>query len=195
MTGMWEGFTGLEKVYFTSAVAGGTFFVFWLVMQIVGAGDHGDVDTDVAHGHASHGDAHGDVDPSFKVLSFQGLSSFFTMFGVVGLALSKNGSSPGVSSIFGTGSGFVMLLAMAWLFMSFKKMQSSGTLVMKNAIGKEGTVYLTIPGDGTGKVRVAVQDRLQVFDAVSDQKQDIPTGARIKVVGVISGETLSVVKL
>lgn len=196
MTGFWEGLTGLEKVYFTCAATGGLLFTFWLVMQFLGGGDHGadaDVGGDVGHGDVSHGD--GSLDPSFKVVSLHGITSFFTMFGLVGLALSKQEASAFISTAGGMFAGFLMVWAMGYLFAAFMKLQSSGTLDMRNAIGQEGTVYLSIPEEGTGKAQVTVQGRLQVFNAVSERKQAIPTGERVKVVRVVGGDTVSVVKM
>lgn len=188
-----SGFVGVEKVFLFCAVGGGTLFVLWLVLQFVGAGGHGDASA--ADVDASHGDVSGDADASFKVLSFQGLTSFFTMFGVVGLALSEQGVHTAVSTLGGTIAGFGMVWVMARLFGFFLRMQSSGTLKMENAVGQEGTVYLKIPSGGTGKAQVTVQNRLMVLDAISEGRVEIPTGARIRVVRVLNGGTLAVVKV
>jgi membrane-bound ClpP family serine protease len=76
-----------------------------------------------------------------------------------------------------------------------KNLQSSGTIDVQNAVGQEGTVYLTIPADGTGKAQVTVQDRLKVYEAVSEYGEEIPSGERIKVVKVVSGNILVVEKM
>jgi membrane protein implicated in regulation of membrane protease activity len=73
-----------------------------------------------------------------------------------------------------------------------RRMQSDGTLRISNAIGEEGTVYLTIPDNGTGQVQVAVQGGLKIFNAVSANHQRIPTGASIRVVKIVSGNMLMV---
>jgi hypothetical protein len=75
------------------------------------------------------------------------------------------------------------------------KLQSSGTIDIKNAIGQQGTVYLTIPATGSGQVSVAVQGSLKIFDAVSEGNKKIPTGEKIKVINVIDNKTLVVTKL
>ena len=96
-----------EKVFAGSAIVGGIFFLVWLVLQFVG----GDTDGDLHDGDGV-GDVSGDADLSFKVLSFQGISTFLTMFGLVGLASSReSGFSPFVSSALGVAAG----LAMAWV--------------------------------------------------------------------------------
>ena len=74
-------------------------------------------------------------------------------------------------------------------------MQADGTIQLDNAVGQEGSVYLTIPEGGSGQVRVTVQGALKIFDAVSESGGEIPTGENIKVTKVISGSTLVVRKI
>ena len=70
---------------------------------------------------------------------------------------------------------FLLVISAIKAFQAFKRMQSSGTMNLKNAVGEEGEVYLTIKENEPGKVRVAVQEHLKVFDAVSDDGTEIPT--------------------
>jgi membrane protein implicated in regulation of membrane protease activity len=72
------------------------------------------------------------------------------------------------------------------------KLQSEGTLDVWNALGKEGTVYLTIPPTGKGIVQINVQDTLRELSAVSKDKTEIKTGERIVVVDIVGGSTLVV---
>ena len=48
---------------------------------------------------------------------------------------------------------------------------------------------------GTGKARVAIQERIKVVDAVSADKKAIKTGSRVKVVDVVGGSTVVVEKI
>ena len=53
----------------------------------------------------------------------------------------------------------------------------------REAVGKEGEVYLTVPAkkQGMGKVNVLVGEALTEFDAVTDDREDIPTGETVVV--------------
>jgi hypothetical protein len=169
-----------DSVFFLCAVLGGGVFVIRTLLQLVGFG----ADTD---------DLHHDADAGFRILSLQGLSAFFMMFGLVGLALvreSKIGEAPalGIAALAGVGSMWLI----GKLFGMMTKLQSSGTLNMQNAIGQSGTVYLTVPKSGRGKVEVVVQGRLGVFEATTHLGGDIATGARVRVVAIESGDTLIV---
>ena len=199
MEKVFGGFSGLEIFFLACAVLGGFLFLLRTILQIIGS--HHDVDSsmdsdgDFDHGDFDHGDAeHADSDASFKILTLNGLTSFFIMFGLTGLAMYRQGA---VGSLFSIVGAAVVGVATVWLLgkilSSAKKLQSSGTIDTVGAIGSEGTVYATIPATGTGSVQVIVKDRLREFDAVSHNKEVIRTGERIKVVWV-NGNILVVEK-
>ena len=200
--------SAIEKLFAFCAAIGGVLFMLRVVLMFMGAGETDadmDVDVDVdadldvgAHVDADVADAGevGAADFSFKILSFQGLTAFFTMFGLVGLAMMRNsGLAAGWSLLGGCAAGLFSVWVVSWMFAFFKKMQHSGTINLKNAIGQEGTVYLKIPEGETGKARVSVQGRLGIFEAVSEDKSEIPSDAQIKVIDVVSGNVLVVRKL
>jgi membrane-bound ClpP family serine protease len=80
------------------------------------------------------------------------------------------------------GTGTVWLIGR--IFSSVKKLQSSGTLDNAGAVGEQGTVYLTIRAQGTGKVLVAMHGRPREFEAVAKDGAEIKTGERIRVLQV-----------
>jgi hypothetical protein len=73
------------------------------------------------------------------------------------------------------------------------KLTDSGTLNLNGAVGKIGSVYLTIPAkrSGLGKVQVKVQG-LQTLDAMTDSEEEIKTGSVIEVVDILNNEILLV---
>jgi membrane-bound ClpP family serine protease len=93
------------------------------------------------------------------------------------------------------GIGILMMLFTAWLFFMMMKLQSSGTLDVKNAIGQNGEVYLTIPAKkkGSGQVQLIIQGTYRTLDAVTEELEEIKTGTFIEVVDVIN-DTLVVRK-
>jgi hypothetical protein len=195
-----QSLNGLETFFVICALAGGMGLLLRLVLMFLGGiGDmHGDLHADGAlagdlhvgdlhagdlhAGDVHAGDAHAgevhDTGHSFQLLTLQGLTGFFLMFGLVGLAMSRE-SRVGTpfSLLGGFGAGAVALYMVAKLFQWARMLQSSGTLNFAGAVGKQGTIYLTIPPGGTGKVEVAVQERLMVLDAVAEDKSEIKTGA------------------
>ena len=81
---------------------------------------------------------------------------------------------------------------MAWLFKLMKKLQSDGTSRIENAVGQEGSVYLTIPAQDIGKVQLSVNGRLSVMDARSANSQTLATGSQVKVTRILNGNILEV---
>ena len=182
-----ENYPSLAMFFGTTAAIGGALFIIRLVLFLFGAGDQdlGGGDADGLSGH----------DTGFQFISLQGVAGFFMMFGLVGLAILSGGQNPWLALAGAIVSGLITLWLVGMIFRSMRHIQSDGTLRIANAIGQEGTVYLTIPENGTGQVQVAVQGGLKVFNAVATAHQRIPTGDRIRVVKVISGNMLVVERI
>jgi hypothetical protein len=188
------GLTWIEIIYWASTIIGGTLFILRVIMLFLG-GDTGDTPADATFdaGGDIAGD-HVDADISFKLLSVQGLTSFFMMFGLVGLALLKAGLAVFLTVLGGMLAGLVTVAISGLIFTQMKRLQSEGTINIQNTVGAEGSVYLTIPQHGTGQVQIIAQGSLKIFDAVSKNKTMIATGETIQVVGVAGGNTLIVEK-
>lgn len=213
MTEFFNQLDTLETVFIVCAALGGGILLVRTLMML--AGLHHDTDTGLdmpadAHGdfgdggtHAdgdggsSHGpDAHhSDSDAGFKLLTIHGLTSFCLMFGLVGFALYRQNLAGILLSLLGAGiAGLIMMVVMAKVFQLFGRLHSSGTIPTTCAVGCEGSVYLTIPAEGTGRVMVQVRNRLREFDAVSRHKIELKTGEPVRVVWV-DGDTLEVEKI
>lgn len=189
------GLTWIEIIYWASTIIGGTLFLLRLVTMLIGGGIgedgiDGALDTggDVLSGN------HIEADTSFNLLSLQGLTSFFMMFGLVGLALLKAGLPVWVTVIGGMAAGLVTVAVTGLIFSQMKRLQTDGTINIQNTLGREGNVYLSIPKNGSGQVQIIVQGSLKIFDAVSKNRNMIATGEKVRVVGVASGNTLIVEK-
>jgi hypothetical protein len=186
---------GLNTIYTVCAIAGGTVLALRFLLMLFGL-DHGDAGADFDAGidmdHNGFGDGGHDGGGIFTFLSVQSISGFFTMFGLVGLGLLQINASEVMSLLGALGAGLFTAWCTGMIFLAMRRLQSEGTLVMSNAIGQSGTVYLTIPETGTGSVNVAVQGSLRTLDAVSEGGKRIPTGSIIKVVGITAGKILVV---
>jgi membrane protein implicated in regulation of membrane protease activity len=180
----------IEIFYLFCAVIGGLLFIIRIILFVVGG--NSDADMDVGVDMDMDGDVDHMAEPGVRLVSVQGVTGFFLMFGLVGLAMTRGGIHDFLTILGGTGAGFITMLAIAWVMFSMTKLQSSGTLQMENTIGKEGKVYLTIPEGGTGKISIAVQGNLREFEAVSTEKSAIPTGETVRVVRILGTNVLVV---
>jgi hypothetical protein len=182
----------LGTIYLVCAVAGGTILVLRVILMVLGVDQGGastDVDVDLEVGGAEATDGAGG---GFNLLSLQSIAGFFTMFGMVGMGLLQAGTSDLLSLLGALAAGSLTAWATAMIFYQMRRLQSEGTLVISNAVGQVGTVYLSIPEQGTGVVNVSVQGTLRALDAISQNHQRIPTGRMVKVVAITAGKILVV---
>jgi membrane protein implicated in regulation of membrane protease activity len=183
--------SAIQKFFLFCAVLGGSIFIIRMVLMIAGVGDH-----DVHDGGGfDHVEAHSDSDTSFRLFSLHGLTGFFMMFGLVGLAMSKQIWIPDLVALAGgIAAGLLTVWVIGKTVVSMSKLQSDGTMSIASAVGQEGRVYLKIPPGGTGQVQVPCQGRLTIYDAVASGKEEIPTGEPVIVIDIAGGNILVVEK-
>jgi hypothetical protein len=182
----------IQKVFALCAIAGGTIFVLRTVLLLFGLSH--DVDSDTGGGF-DHGGLN-DTDISFHFLTIHGITAFFLMFGLAGLALTnKTSSSSLIALLGGLAAGLFTMWMIALIFSGMRRFQSDGTLRLENAVGQAGVVYLNIPRDGIGKVQITIQGGLKIFDARSEDLETLHTGDRVKVLSVTPDNMLIVEKL
>ena len=183
---LWQSYGALDRTLLLFAAVGGVMFLVRLAMMLIG-GHHDSGGVDPADVH------HGDSDAGFKFLSFQGVSAFLLMSGLVGLALHRQ-ANVGVAGVMlgGVGAGLAMVFVMARVFMSMKRLEEDGTTNLLNAVGCEATVYSRIPANGGGQVQVIIQGGLRTVDAVQHGSEPMETGAKVLVVQVEKPSTLVV---
>ncbi len=182
MANIFSDFNGLEMFFVICASVGGLFVIFKLFLQFVGS----DTDTDIGvHSDIGSDAGHADSDVGFRALSLQGLSAFFMMFGLVGIALYRQ-SQMGVivSTVGAVAAGVASVWVIGKIFQGAARLQSSGTLQTADAVGCTGTVYLTIPESGTGRVSLNFNNHLREFDAIEINGAEVPTGTPVRVVQV-----------
>lgn len=188
----WSQIGIFEQVFWVITIPATVFFLILLALTVFGGEtDAGmDVNTDVDGGIAD-----GDSIP-FQFLSLKNIVAFFTVFGWSGIGLINAGLASWLVILIAFICGFLMMVLMASLFYFMSKLAESGTLKMKNAIGKLGEVYLVIPASrgGMGKVQLNVQGSLRTLDALTDDLEKIPTSSIIQVVDVIDDQILLVKK-
>lgn len=139
----------------------------------------------------------GDINDTsgLSLFTIRGIVAFFSVGGWTGLVLSKYTSSY-IAIPIAFIAGTAALVGIALLFKYAMRFQDKGNIDIKNAIGKVGSVYLTIPANktGKGKINVMVQERFVELDAVTDNNQPILTWSIIEVAGIIDQQTVLVNK-
>lgn len=179
-----ESLSAVEQTFLGMAVIGGTIYMIQLVIMLIGG-----VDTTDGVGI---GDTFAGTDFVFKYFSIQGLTAFFMVGGIVGLYVCSKGAGVSVAVIAAIVSGFIMAYTLKRFTDMLLKLQSSGNIDLKNAIGVSCSVYQFIPHDGEGKVEINLQGRRLYVKAISSNHDELKTGVRAKVLSVSGGDTLVV---
>lgn len=197
ISGWWDAMSVLERVYWGFAIPSTTAFLIILVLAFIGIGGDADVDmdTDADFDGADGTDAVDAGDAlAFQFFTVKNMIAFFTLFSWTGLASIKGGYSLGLTLTISVVCGLLMMLIMAGLFYIIARMVDSGSLNMKNALGKTGQVYIPIKASrgNIGKISVKIQGSLRELDAMTDEKDDLPTGTVVLITRVMEGNILIV---
>lgn len=171
------------------ALLGTGLFTIKLVLLMLGA-DHGGETV----GDASATDVHSDSSGDFKLLSIQGVIAFAMGFGWAGLAALHftDWHLTGVMLTAVAGglvSAWLLITAMRAMF----ELQSSGNIAIDSCIGLQGTVYVGIPAESSGKgqVQLVVDGKQRIFNAVTTGPE-LASGTRVSVTGTNTDNTISV---
>ena len=107
-------FSSVDYFYLVCAIIGSLLFLLRLGLSFFG-GEAGNVDTDMVSevAHLDSADAHHIGDPGFQLFSLQGITGFFIMFGLVGLALSRAGGQIVWTAVGGIAAGGVTMVVIA----------------------------------------------------------------------------------
>lgn len=187
----WTSLSTAMQVLWAITLSASLIFVIQTIMTFLGLGDHdADFDLDTSDGSF-------DADPSMNLLTFRNLVNFCLGFGWTAVLIHEKIQSNALLIIVSVIVGVLLVTAVMWIFKWLSGMQQTGNIdVHKSAVGCEGKVYLTIPGErkGEGKVQITINNAVREYDAVTDG-ETIPTGKAIKVTEVINDYTLLVEEL
>ena len=200
MIAWWDGLTAVQRIFAFMAVPATVILMLQNLLLMFGAGGGHDADGEIDFDSDSEtdydldGDS-GGHDSGLRIFTVRAFVAFFTVFGWCGIVLTSSGVNTGLSVLISACGGFLMMVVIAYIFKLTNKLQSEGNIDAANAVGKSGTVYLTIPKErsGRGKVMVTVQERLTEMEAVTDCDKSIKTGSEITVVSVSNQGILCVV--
>lgn len=183
----WGELSTILKIYWSIAIPATILLVFLLSATLIG----GDVDGDISDVDL---EIEGDGGIGFQFISVKTIVSFFAVFGWSGIACVDAGLGTVPTLLISIACGIGMMFLIAGLVWGLMQLTSSGTLKMKNAIGKLGEVYLVVPAKrgGFGKVQLNIQGSLRELEALTDDESSLNTGTIVRVLSVIDDHILVV---
>jgi len=162
-----------------------------------------DADFDASDGHDGvFGQDHSHAQEAFhdsglRVFTVRGLVAFFAFGGWLGVALPRLGMPDFWVAAIAFAGGTGALLLVAWVMKMSLKLQDQGNIDINNALGKTANVYITIPGNlsGRGKITLTLQERFVELDAMTKQPEPIKAGTLVSVSGSTDNDALLVESL
>lgn len=175
--------------YWVLAIAGSILFALTLLFALMGAGglDDADFDADSA-APLEHPDT-GMLD--FKLLSVRSVLAFMTVFGWGGVLWGHSGWKGFLLAFF---CGLFTMVMTAYLVYLVMKLQGDANVKKEDFIGKEATVYITVPGgeNGEGKVTVSIGGATHELKAVAEE--ELPCGTTVKILSLAGNRRYKVEK-
>lgn len=172
---MWPEFSTARGIFcaiaWTATALAVVMFVISMFSDITGGGvDAGGADIDTSAGDAG-------------VFSIQAVIGFMLGFGWIGFMGICMGWSVAWSVVAGLVAGVVMFVIVGAIIRFIYSLKSDGTIDHTTLVGKEGTVYVTIPphGEPGGQVQVAHPNQLLTMAAVQEGDEPLPAQTRIVV--------------
>lgn len=215
MTAWWESLSILEQAFACIAVPATIVLLIQTVLLLIGLGHDGqadiavetDVDGDLDLDTANAGDgvfgesnmeeyAHDVNDHGLRLFSVRTIVAFFTVMGWTGLVISRGGGSPAWAIAGALLAGVAAMFLMAIAMRAFTKLQTDGNIDIRHAIGKDATVYLTIPAQrgGMGKVHMVLQNTYSEWNAVTDEPEPLVFDTPVVVTAIVGESTLVVAR-
>jgi hypothetical protein len=207
MMDWWNDLSTLNQVFYGAAAFFSLIFAWQFIASLIGlaggemdVGEHdvdGDVDFHAEHPGVDAVEGHSAVDAAesvhaFRILSVRAILAFFTLFSWAA-ALYLDADKPLTSTL-------ILALAWglaAWVFVAvlihwLRKLAETGTQQLVTCVGKRGSVYLDIPAEGQGEVRVNVSGVISMVKARAAGGKEIKAGTPVRVVRMLDGSSVEV---
>ena len=183
---LWEQFlqAPMYYIYWGIAILASLVFTIQTIMLFVG------FDTDADFGG---GDVAFDVD-GLALVSVKTVSCFLLGFGWSGGILAPFFENGWIVALISLGVGALFMLGAWFLLKQVLTLSQDNTFHADKIVGYTADVYLRIPADAdkSGKVMVSYEGSLHELQAFNASEEDIPTGAKVRIVEAIDDATVRV---
>lgn len=198
----WDSLSNLQQISFIVGTVATIIMILFIVLMLIGMDGGESFDGDIDIGDI---DGAGDLDvynaesfasiSGLRILTIRGALAFFSI-GSWTVYLFAGTVKPVIAIFLGILAGLIASVLLAITMKSILKLESSGNLDYKTAIGKTATVYIRIPKEANGKGKVIFnhQGKLVEVDAITNEANDILSKREVKIIDLIDETTLVVKK-
>lgn len=170
--------------------------VLWIIAAIVSAvfavmaittfmGYDADANIDLDPEAIAGGNSDFDVE-GFHLVSIKSITAFLLGFSWTGVLFWDHVENKMLLSAICLAVGFLFMSIIAYMLYKIQDLDRDNTFDIRRVVGLNADCYLRIPAGrkATGKITVSLNGSLHELEALSDE--NIPTGAKVKIVSLIN---------
>ena len=205
MGAWWGGLTALNRGFYVLAIFFSTLFGWQFIASLSGlggeseaeAGGEAEAGVDMDQGDVQDAGGHDLVEDAaglatFRLLSVRSIMAFGTLFSWAGALYLHEDAAQTWALVRAVLWGLTGMVVVAIFFWVLPRLAEEGTANLDTAIGRSGQVYLNIPEDGTGQIRVLVSGGLQIVRARSRGGRVLLAGTMVRVVRRLDAMTVEI---
>lgn len=168
----------LLKTFWFIAIPVSVVFIIQTILTFIGADASDGLEADF------DGDLAG-ADAPFQLFSFRNLINFLLGFGWTGVSFYAIIPNPTLLIIISTGVGILFVYCFFVIIRQIQKLAEDNSFKIQNTLQKSADVYLSIPGQksGKGKVLISVKGAVHELDAMTEGDR-IETGKTVRVIKI-----------
>lgn len=186
---LWEQFLldPMTYIYWGVAIISSLVFTIQTLLLFVGFD---------ADGNFDGGDVSFDVD-GLALVSVKTVACFLLGFGWCGVIISPFFVEAWITALISLGVGTLFMLGAWVLLKQVLTLSQDNTFHTEKVVGYTADVYLRIPADTrkSGKIMVSYEGSLHELQAFNTSGEEIPTGAKVRVVATIDDAAVLVEKV
>lgn len=177
----------LLQIFWGCAVVASLIFLVQMVLTLIGM-DSSDMDVDFDGANTM------DLGGGLNLFTIKNFIGFLVGFGWAGVCFYNSITSSILLILVAVIVGLLFVGIFVVIYKQTKKLEHNGAFQIDEVKGTTVSVYLRIPaqGSGKGKVQVSQNGSVHELDALTDG-EEIPSGAKVKVVEIVDNETVKVV--
>lgn len=194
----WSNLTDYQQVLFIVAVAATAVMVLFIILMLIGFDNSefdgiDDFDVDADLDIDSINDEPLSSIAGLKVFTIRGILAFLSMGSWITFIF-LDIVDVWLATLIGILGGYLSAYLLALALKQAMKLENSGNMDYRKAIGKSATVYIRISKAraSKGKVNLLLEGRYAEVDAITDDQEDLKSGMQVYVNGVFD-ETILVV--